>query len=245
MFARTAAAALLGGVGVLVVACNLVLGLKDGVLPTPTDAASEVATPGDERPLVLPDASTAVCTADGGGARQVVDDSDAVFVLPGGSTIVSSCGTKVDPCGTIAVGITVANANRAKALYLGPGTYDETITMQSGLSIEGGFMVQGSTWTALCDNLMTTIAPSTANVVQASGILNAALGFLTVETKGHGAPGEAERFRLARQVRAVRRTTNHPEAKDCAGPEAIPASRRPLPHGALSVVRATRPDASA
>jgi hypothetical protein len=190
MFARTtASAALCIASAGLFVACNLILGLKDGDLSPGTDAAQDVATPGDERALIVPDSSTAVC-GDAGG-RQLVDDSLAVYVLTGGSTIVSSCGTNVDPCGTIAIGIEVANANRAKAIYVGPGVYPETVNLPSGVSIEGGFGVMGSAWTPLCENLTTQITPPAANVVQANGILNAALRFLSIETKGHGDVGES------------------------------------------------------
>ena len=104
--------------------------------------AGDGGPPGDERPVLTPDASTAVCGdagVDGSFTRNLQADSDSVFVLQNGSTIVSSCGTKLDPCGTIAIGVAVANANRAKAIYIGPGTYAETLAIPSGVSVEGGF----------------------------------------------------------------------------------------------------------
>ncbi len=169
-------------------ACSLVLGLKDGDFTGAGDSG-DGGPLNDERPVLTPDASTAVCQ--GGLARNIESDDNAVYVFSGGSTIVSTCGSKVNPCGTIAVGIQVANAKRAKAIYIGPGTYPEQIQIPSGVSIEGGFDVEGSTWTALCENLTTTIAPTSAIVVTATGVLNAALRFLTIETKAHGDVGES------------------------------------------------------
>jgi hypothetical protein len=177
---------------VTVVACSWVLGLKDGQLPVidAGDAGDAAMLPGDERPVLLPDASTAMC--DGGtGVRNLVDDADAVFVQLGGSTIVTSCGTKADPCGTIAVGIAVANANRAKAIYIAPGTYAEPVDLPSGVAMEGGFVVTGATWTAVCENITTTIAADAGVAVSAQGVLNAAIRFLTIETKSHGDVGES------------------------------------------------------
>ena len=175
-----------------VLACSLVLGLKDGDLVPGTDA-SDAGVPIDDRPILTPDASTATCAGglDGSFTRDIVADSDAVYVLQGGSTIVSACGSKVNPCGSITVGITVANANRAKAIYVGPGTYAETIALPSGVSIEGGFDVAQSTWAPLCENVTTIIAPPSAIVVEADGVLNAALRFVTIETKAHGDVGES------------------------------------------------------
>ncbi len=186
--------ALLTALAVTIVACSWVLGLKDGELPAPSSDAggdvSDVGIPGDERPVLMPDASTAVCDG-GAGVRNLVDDADAVFVLQGGSTIVPSCGTKADPCGTIAIGIIVANANRAKAIYIGPGVYAETVSLPSGVAMEGGFQVTGATWTAACENLSTTIAPDAGIAVTVQGVLNGAIRFLTIETKGHGDVGES------------------------------------------------------
>lgn len=180
---RVALCALSAGV----VACSLVLGLKDGVVTATADAGDGGVI--DLRPIVTVDASTATC--EGGAARNLQADADSVYVLQGGSTIVSACGTKGDPCGTLAVGVEVANANRAKAIYIGPGTYAESLTIPSGVSVEGGFSVSGSTWTPLCDNITTKLAPDAATVVDAENVLNAAVRFLTIVTKPHGDPGES------------------------------------------------------
>jgi len=174
-------------------ACSLVLGLKDGELPDAGSDAGDSGVPVDDRAVLKPDASTATCQGDGGIAiaRTLLDDGDSVYVLQGGSTIVSSCGSKVDPCGTLAVGMEVANANRAKAVYVGPGTYAETLAIPSGVSVEGGFSVEGADWTPLCENITTVLAPPAAIVVEADSVLNAAIRFLTIETKAHGDPGES------------------------------------------------------
>jgi hypothetical protein len=177
---------LIAGCCIAAVACSLVLGLKDGELST-TDAGDAGIV--DDRAIVTVEASTATC--DGGDARNIAADSDSVYVLAGGSTIVSACGSKVNPCGTIAVGVEVANANRAKAIYIGPGTYPESLALPSGVTVEGGFTVNDATWTPICDNVTTQLAPNAANVVDVENALNAAVRFLTIVTKSHGDPGES------------------------------------------------------
>ncbi len=171
-----------------IVACGLVLGLKDGNLTAPQDAGGD-GPPVDTRPVLTPDASTATC--EGGVARNIQADSDSVYVQLQGSTIESSCGTRADPCGTIAVGLAVAGANRAKAIYIGPGSYAESLSIPSGVSVEGGFSVSGDVWTPLCENITTKIIAPSNVAVDAENVLNAAIRFLTIETKDHGAPNES------------------------------------------------------
>lgn len=114
-------------------------------------------------------------TTDGptGCAARTADDTAGVFVAQSGSD-VNSCGTRANPCKTITYALAAAKATTTKTtIYVaaapatdaGPGAYQESITLDSPITIEGGWSDTGGNWNPICD--ATT---STAVVVQ--GVTN-------------------------------------------------------------------------
>ncbi len=78
------------------------------------------------------------------------DTATGVFVAPGGSG--GACGSEMQPCGTIAAGLAAiaSSTGTKKIVYLANGTYTEQVTLAAGVSIEGGWLDTGGTWTRQC-----------------------------------------------------------------------------------------------
>ncbi|RMH45127.1 MAG: hypothetical protein D6689_00580, partial [Deltaproteobacteria bacterium] len=68
--------------------------------------------------------------------------ADGVFVAPTGTNFM--CGTPAAPCKTIQFGIDSAVAGGLSYVYIQAGTYDEIVTLASGVHLVGGF---DSNWT--------------------------------------------------------------------------------------------------
>jgi hypothetical protein len=73
-----------------------------------------------------------------------------VFVAPGGGS--GACGSETQPCGTIALGLAAiaTSAGTKTILYLANGTYTEQVILPAGITIQGGWLDTGGTWTHLC-----------------------------------------------------------------------------------------------
>lgn len=69
-----------------------------------------------------------------------------VFVSTTGSNTVG-CGTRIAPCQTISFGLTRAIALTATDVCVAGGTYNESVTLVSGINLRGGF-IQASDWLA-------------------------------------------------------------------------------------------------
>jgi hypothetical protein len=90
-----------------------------------------------------------------GCTARTYDDTTGIFISPGGSD-TASCGTRANPCKTLTYTfVTVSLSNKTTA-YLASGTYVESITLLAGLSVEGGWSANGSTWTPICDSTTST-----------------------------------------------------------------------------------------
>jgi hypothetical protein len=113
-----------------------------------------------------------------------VDDASGIFVTPLGAD-GSGCGTsRSSPCKTIAAGIASATLNSGRTtVYVAAGTYVEKLALASGLTVQGGWQVSGTTWTFDCGQGDVTVqAPSSSSTtVLADGIAGGAtLSTITV-----------------------------------------------------------------
>jgi hypothetical protein len=111
------------------------------------------------------------------------DTTAGVFVAPGGAG--GACGSETQPCGTIAAGLAavVSSAGVKNTIYLANGTYTEQVTIPSGLTItiQGGWLDTGGTWTPQC-----VANPQAGAVIQAppgtNSTIVASSGQTTLET---------------------------------------------------------------
>ena len=122
----------------------------------------------------LPDDGFADTDCDGIDGKESV----AIFVSPSGND--ANAGTKALPVKTIGVGITKAAASAKSQILVAGGTYNETVTMQSGISIYGGY--NSTTWARASANVATIIGQTTAPfcAINASGVTNATIDRFTI-----------------------------------------------------------------
>jgi hypothetical protein len=99
------------------------------------------------------------------------------------------CGAKATPCRTIQHGIDRAAVVHATSVYVGTGTYSESVTLASGLTVQGGFT---STWDPTDGGAATIIQGMRSPTVQLSGVTAATtLSTVTVWGKETADLGES------------------------------------------------------
>jgi len=126
------------------------------------------------------------------------DTNKGVFVAPGGAG--GACGSESQPCGTIAEALTVIgmSSGTKTIIYLANGTYTEQVTLVPGITIQGGWLDSGGSWTHLC-----TATPQTGAVIQApAGAIStvnanfaaagtSTLDTLTIQSLPSASPGQS------------------------------------------------------
>jgi len=90
-------------------------------------------------------------------------DSQAIYVSEQdlNSSDLAGCGTFDAPCATIAVGITRALNGGLKRVLVASGTYTETVTLESGIDLLGGY--HPATWDRNITTYPTVIYGETLN----------------------------------------------------------------------------------
>ena len=175
---------------------------------TPTDAPVDVVSPTD-------------APTDGptGCAARTANDAAGVFVSQALGTDTNGCGTRNNPCQSIAYGIAAAKAGTNKTtVYVAAappsvadggadggdaadagdagdvaGMYVESIILDAPISIEGGWSDTGGTWTPICDTTTSTavtIQGVTDKAVTASFSGSATLRDIRVLSKPTAASAE-------------------------------------------------------
>ncbi len=131
---------------------------------------------------------------------EAIDPANGVFVLAGGSSDASSCGSATDPCGSVQLGINVAQATGKTIVYVGESgsPYVESITLDANLTVEGGWSRTGGAWSPVCDNADQAVViqapPNATTTVLADALGGAAtLSTLTIQSKDQASvqPGES------------------------------------------------------
>ncbi len=163
-----------------VVAAAFVGCVSDSDDPGPDASSQDVTTPdGGGNDVVVKD-STPPTDGPTGCAARTADDTAGVFVAQGVGTDVNGCGTRNNPCNSIAYGIAAAKAGTAKTtIYLaaptstdagdaGASMYVESAILDAPFTIEGGWNDTGGTWTPICDS-------TTSTAVTIQGVSNKAI----------------------------------------------------------------------
>jgi len=166
---------------------------EDPVTIPPPDTSADGATQDGA-------ASDAPTNADGGTSdaaddspdvvcpKATPDDATGVFVAAAGTTD-ATCGTRADPCKTIALGITRANAAGKAKVYVSRGVYVEHVVLTAGVRVEGGFdILADGSWNRTCVDPRTAVtlrAPTNSEVTVTANDLGgkAELAFVRVESK--------------------------------------------------------------
>jgi hypothetical protein len=63
----------------------------------------------------------------------------------------AACGASTRACQSIQRGIDRAEELRRGRVYVAPGAYTEALTLVAGVTVEGGFQVDGTSWQTRCD----------------------------------------------------------------------------------------------
>jgi hypothetical protein len=121
----------------------------------------------------------------------------AVFVAPGGGS--GACGSEAAPCGTIAAGLAqIASSGGTKNfIYLANGTYTEQVTLPAGITIQGGWLDTGGSWTHQCvanpqaGAVIAAPAGATSTVVVNYATGSSTLDTLTVQNTNTAAAGQS------------------------------------------------------
>ncbi len=103
-----------------------------------------------------PPGDTGTADAQTGCAARTVNDTTGVFVASSGND-VSGCGSRSNPCKTLTYTFAGGAQLSGKTVaYVASGTYNESIQLIAGLSVEGGWMATGSIWSPICDATTST-----------------------------------------------------------------------------------------
>lgn len=124
---------------------------------------------------------------------RTTNDVANIYVHPSGIDGII-CGSRESPCKTVQAGIAAAYVTQKPKVLVGAGTYTEIVTLDGGLIVEGGWDVDGTTWTASCaanhSSLATIVAVDNTSLRVKKGA--SVLRFLTFKSKTAGAaPGES------------------------------------------------------
>ena len=103
------------------------------------------------------------------------DDSTGIFVSPSGAA-GASCGTRQAPCASVQVGIANAKNSARAWVYVAPGLYVESISLVAGVSLDGGWSVQGDAWAPDCSAQASSTAVIQAPADKNITVLADALG---------------------------------------------------------------------
>jgi hypothetical protein len=160
----------------------------DGIPHTPEGEGDAAAANLDAKGDIAVDATYPIADAPDVCTLRQVDDSAGIFVSPSGID-GTSCGTRQAPCLSVQAGINNAGASSRALVYLAPGLYVESISLVAGVSVEGGWSVQGDVWAADCraqSNATTAIqAPANQSTTVLVDAINGASAIrrITVRSK--------------------------------------------------------------
>jgi hypothetical protein len=133
-------------VGLTVPACAAVLGVDDPILDEAlsADAGGLDANAADAIPEVAPVDVGPAC------ADEKADEVHGLFVATGGIS-ATTCGSKLQPCSTIGLALKRAQALVGfTTIYIDSGTYDETVDLIGGITLQGGWDDVGGNWRRQC-----------------------------------------------------------------------------------------------
>jgi uncharacterized repeat protein (TIGR01451 family) len=120
---------------------------------------------------------------------------DFIFVSKAAGVDSGSCGSRTSPCNTINQGITRAGSIGATDVCVDGGTYNESVSLASGINIRGGFL-RTADWAANSATSVITAATSTHAVI-GNGVSNVLLrGFVITGASASGANNSSYGVRL-------------------------------------------------
>ena len=113
--------------------------------------------------------------------------AQSVFVSTRNGSADSSCGLSSNPCSSLTLGLQRASNAAAKIMYVDTGTYNESVTLIDGITIQGGwdYVINGQTkaWRRQCGATRresVVIKGSGGLGVRANGLASATLDTLSI-----------------------------------------------------------------
>ena len=177
----------------IAVAC----GAEGVTVPTPAQLLPDGTVDFDANtPVVdgsLPDADS------GSECEPVLPDVDAgVFVAPSGAD-TALCGTRETPCRSVQFGIGRATTMTRPKVFVGRGTFVEHVVMKAAITLDGGWEVNGLSWTRACaappGATILRAPPMAAAAVEATDLGGPAATLANLAVKGRaeaeGKPGDS------------------------------------------------------
>ena len=164
-----------------------------GVLDASGDAGLSTETGGTD----------GAASAEAGGTGiphcpQSTDDSAGVYVTPTGTDATGCGASRAAPCQSLAGALASTSYYSGRNIvFVGAGTYVETVTPPAGVTVMGGWQVNGSTWSFDCgphpEADVIVRAPTTSNMTLiADGVGGAVtVSTLTIESKATVGAGES------------------------------------------------------
>jgi hypothetical protein len=129
---------------------------------------------------------------------QSTSDSTGIYVTPNGADATGCGGSRGSPCLTIAGAIASTSYYSGRNIvFVGAGTYVEKVTPPSGITIMGGWQVNGSTWSFDCgahpegDVIVRAPASSNTTVLVDGTSGGVTLSTLTIQSKATANAGES------------------------------------------------------
>lgn len=180
----------------IVVACGSDYDSQDDTSPdagagfdaTPPPSGTSSGSPAtDSGPGVFKEQEDLACEG------RTADDAFDVFVSAMQGVDGADCGSRDAACKTVQAGVARAYALGKPKVVIAKGTYVESIPLDGGLTLEGGWEVSGTTWTASCNadhSSLAVIQATTDTTVKATRGASV-LRFLTLKSKEKAAPGES------------------------------------------------------
>lgn len=148
------------------------------------------STPGIDGALDAGPFDGSADSSDSGGTDlcsiRTYDDTLGIFVSSTGTDGVG-CGTRAQPCLTVATALSQANALGKPTVYVATGTYEEALSLAQPVTIEGTWSASGPIWTPACESNVATViqAPPSATTTVLLDSINgsAAIRWLQITSK--------------------------------------------------------------
>jgi hypothetical protein len=181
----TACSAVLGGIETGVLVAD---GGKDG---SPPEDRTVDGTSHSDVPIEV--GGEVLSPSGDGGCPRAPDPASGVFVSTSLGDDAMGCGAQGAPCKTITAGIAAAFTKMKPIVYVSSGVYAETVTLQGGVHIFGGY---SPAWMPICtdaNQAVTIQAPDTSNMtVVGSGLHDVTqIADLTIASKPTANAGES------------------------------------------------------
>lgn len=161
----------------------------------PTSTSSNTSSTSDPTTTSGGDPSTSDEPPQPAACDPLVTTNAGIHVSPAG-TNSAYCGASHSPCQTVSYGTARAPQVGANIVYLAQGTYAESVTLSTPISLIGGWTPSSGAWTRPCQSLATTTTIASPEAIGLSAQFSgtAELESLQIRTKGRDGTDGSSRY---------------------------------------------------